>query len=437
MRLNRLLPAAMLLAAILPPHLARAAGYSIYEQGAAVLGMAGAGTASVSDASAMFFNPAALTRLEGTQLYVGGSALQPVTSFAGKGANPGYGVTAEMVRQTFYPPTVYATRRLPQGWAVGLGLNAPFGLGTEWNPVSFPGRYLTTRVDLQTLNGSACVAYAPTAKWSLAAGADMLWAKARIQSRKEAIAPGGGGGAVDVAAVSIESKFKSAPGWNAALLITPAPQWKFGAYYRSEIIVHVDDAPVTFTQIPSGNPVFDAGVAAQLPPAQTVSTVLHFPAMWSAGAAWNPRPQWTVAGEFDVHEWRAFKELPIHFNQTTAASVTRIEDYTNAWQIRLGAEHRLSCCTYRFGYYFDKSPAPTHAVTPLLPDADRHGVSVGLGKSLGTDKRWTVDAYELALFAKRRFGTAAASPDEPPAYQFQGDYKTFVNIVGIALSYRW
>src|SRR5262245_20840299 len=115
------------------PAAALAAGYGIYEQGAALLGMAGAGTASVSDASPQFYNPAALTRLAGTQqIYLGGSLITPVTSFAGVAPYPGYGVTEEMERQFFPLPALYYARGFGERWAAGVGLNAPFGLGVEW-----------------------------------------------------------------------------------------------------------------------------------------------------------------------------------------------------------------------------------------------------------------------------------------------------------------
>lgn len=437
MRRSRTLLAALTLATALLPATAGAAGYAIYEQGAAALGMAGAATASVHDASAVFFNPAAMTRLDGTRIYVGGSALQPVASFAGMGPNPGYGVTEEMVRQTFYPPTIYATRLLRKGLAAGVGINSPYGLGVEWDPITFSGRYLVTKVDLQTVNSSACLAWAPNDRLSVAAGADVLYAKVLLRNRTLLVAPGGGGGLVDVAETQLKSDLTPGAGWNAAVHFVPAERWRLGAFYRSKVVVHVDGADATFSQIPTGNATVDASVAAVLPPDQGVSTVLRFPAIWSAGVAFQPTPAWNVEADFVFYEWSVFTDLPIVFDVTTAKNSARVEDYDDSWQVRTGAEYRRGRTAYRAGYYFDKSPAPVHAVTPLLPDADRHGVSLGVGLALDSDQRWTLDLFELGLFVNRRYGTASATPDEPAEYNYRGDYRTYVNMVGVGVGYHF
>src|SRR5439155_14986299 len=103
---------ALAVAALLAPAAAHAAGYSIYEQGAAALGMAGAYVASAHDASAQFYNPAALTRLEGKQLQFGGTWLTTRTSFAGVDPYPGFSVSEQMKGGSFFPPIVYWTNHL-------------------------------------------------------------------------------------------------------------------------------------------------------------------------------------------------------------------------------------------------------------------------------------------------------------------------------------
>jgi long-chain fatty acid transport protein len=435
---HRTLPAIALLMALLLPTSARATGYAIYEQGAAALGMAGAATASVDDASAVFFNPAAMTRLTGTNLYVGGSALAPVTSFAGRGPNPGYGVTEEMNKQVFFPPTVYVTRKLPLGFAAGAGLNTPYGLGVEWDPVTFSGRYITTKVTMETLNGSACLAWAPNDQLSFAAGGDALYAKVLLKNRTLMVAPGGGGGQVDIAETKLSSDYTPGYGWNAAVHYTPVPRLRVGAFYRSKVVVHVDDARAEFTQIPTGDAYVDAVVAAGLPPDQGVKTVLRFPAIATAGVAFDPVPDWTVEADFVWYEWSLFTDLPIYFDETTSRNTTRIEDYKDSWQVRVGAEKRRGDFAYRFGYYFDRSPAPVQAVSPLLPDADRIGISGGLGWKFGAKKNWNLDGYALALFLDRRYGyTSNGESDTYADYHYAGDYKTFTGMLGVGLGYHF
>ena len=155
----------------------------------------------------------------------------------------------------------------------------------------------------------------------------------------------------------------------------------------------------TFTQIPTGDSLLDVTVAAQVPPSQGVATELVFPASLSAGLAWTGTSGWTYEADFIWTQWSAFEKLPLMFDQSPALNTAIIENYDDQFAIRVGAEHRLATWTYRLGYYFDSAAAPSESVTPLLPDANRHGVTLGLGTTRG---RWTADLYNLFVFVEKR-----------------------------------
>ena len=415
------------LAVLLAPVVAHASGYAIYEQGAAALGMAGAYVASAHDATAQFYNPAALARLEGKQLSVGGSWLSTQTSFAGEPEYPGFGVAEEMKTGNFFPPNVYWTSRFKERFAYGLGINAPFGLGVEWeNPDQFTGRERVTKASLKTLNTSASLAFAPNEQWSFAGGLNALFASVELNNIQTFVTSGGQ--PVNVGRAKLESDFTPDFGWNLAVLATPTPAWKVGVTYRSEVKVSVDEGDATFSQILTGDAALDAVVAASLPPNQTVTTELVFPAMLSGGVAWLPKEDWTVEVDALWTQWSAFDKLSLRFPSDPTLNTDIIENYDDQFQIRAGAEHRMALWTARFGYYFDHAAAPTESVTPLLPDADRHGVTLGFGMTRG---QWTIDAYNLFLFFQNR-STEGRERDG-----FDGTYKTYVNALGAAVAYHW
>ncbi len=429
MRLTRSAQAAVLSTVLLVPCAAHGAGYSIYEQGARALGMAGASTASVDDGSALFYNPAALTRLKGKQLFLGGTWLTTVNSFAGVDPFPGVGTVEAMERGNFFPPQLYWTSPLGAGekLAYGVGVNAPFGLGVEWkDPENFTGRDRVTKAVLQTLNANFSLAYAIHPRWSVAAGFNALFAKVELHSIKTFVTDGGR--PVNVAKAKLSSDFKPGYAFNGGILLTPCDQWRIGLNYRSRTEVDISDGKAEFTQILSGDPVFDGTIAAGLPRDQAVATKLKFPAMWSLGAAWNPTPSWTCEVDGNWHKWSAFDNLPLTFKADPSLDQTVQEDYQDQFQVRLGAEHRLQHYTYRFGYYFDQAAAPTESVTPLLPDANRHGATLGLGWQLG---KWKVDVYNLFLFVEKR------STDGIERDDFNGVYKAHVNALGASFAYQW
>lgn len=418
---------ALALAVLLAPAASQAAGYAIYEQGAAALGMAGASVASVHDASAEYYNPAALTRLEGKQLQLGGTWLNTLTSFAGITPFPGYGVTEEMKNGSFFPPTAYWTNRLGSRWAYGVGVNAPFGLGVEWkNPDQFTGRERVTKATLRSIVGSFDLAWAPIDRVSVAAGPNALFAEVELNNIGTVV--GTGGEPINVLRAKLASDYKAGYGFNLAALANPWTDWRVGLAYRSKIKVNVDNGKATFTQIPTGDPVLDAQVAASMPANQGVTTQLVFPASFVWGVAWNPAPAWTYEIDGVWTGWSAFQKLPLTFAADPALNQDIIENYADQYQVRVGAEHRMERYTWRLGYYYDQAAAPPESVTPLLPDASRHGATLGLGTVRG---RWAIDVYNLFLFVDKR-STEGVERDG-----YDGVYKTYVNALGATLAYRW
>lgn len=433
MKLHRPLLAVALAGSLLSPGLAFGAGYGLYEQGASVLGMAGAGTASVHDATANFFNPAALTHLRGRNLIVGGTWLRTNTSFVGTDPYPGFGVTEEMNPGSFFPPMVYWSNHLRPKLAYGLGVNSPFGLGVDWkDPEHFTDRAYVTKADLRSLNADANVAYQVTPELSLAVGYDVLFASVelrRIGPSGKAI-PGSGGAPLMVRA---HLKGDYTPGYtgNFAALWTPNKDWQVGLNYRGRAHVSILKGKADFAFVPTGNPAVDAFLADSLPPNQGVATELKFPQMLSLGVSWNPRPDWTW--EFDVNRtaWSRFDELDLWFSRNAELNTAVVEDYQDSYRVSLGAEHRLSRGSYRFGYYFDEAAAPVKSVSTLLPDANRHGATLGFSLALGKKQSWTLDAYNLALFVENR------STEGQNSHDYNGVFKSYVNASGASLAYRW
>jgi len=417
------------------PVTTHAAGYGLYEAGAAAMGMAGAATAGIDDASALFYNPAALTRIvreeEGDRRgvwYLGGAMLNPFTSFAGVNPYPGYGVTEEMDPNVFVLPSLFYARPVGERWAAGAGLYSPYGLGVDWkDPDTFTGRYIVTEAQLQVANFGFTAAYQVNPMVSVAAVGNVLFSQVQLKNRILQPIPGGGGAQTDVADAKLDAHWEPGYGWGAAISVKPSDQWRAGATYRGKIITK-PSGDADFEQILTGNTAFDAAVAASLPPDQGVSTVLRFPAIWAAGVAWTPA-SWTVEGDLVFTEWSLFSDLPLEFDQTPSANRTIVEDYDDALAIRLGAEHRLASWTYRFGYYFEQEAAPPASVSPLLPDTKRHGVSLGLGF-----EPWQgviVDVYNLGIFTEQR-STEGVNRDG-----YDGEYKTYVNAFGLNVGFRW
>ena len=233
----------------------------------------------------------------------------------------------------------------------------------------------------------------------------------------------------DAADVELNSDTATGIGFNVGLLARLTDRLSLGLSYRHKVAMDFE-GDATFTLRPSGNAQLDARVAQVIPQgAQPISTRIEFPAIASLGLAqrWD---KWTVEADVNWYGWSSFDQLPITFETRPDLSETIVEDYDDSFQFRIGLEHRFSeRFALRGGYFFDQSPSPVESVSPLLPDADRNGIALGLGWDPAG--RFHVDAGTWIILSPQR-STEGVNRDG-----YNGTYDSHALTVGLSIGYRF
>src|SRR3990172_5072596 len=109
-----------------------AAGFRLPEQDSAALGMASAFVGQADNPSAVWYNPAGITQLDGTRVSVGVIGISPeLTHENTNGTKDG------ARRDAHLPVQLYSTHKRNDKIGIGFGINNPFGLATDWSNTSF------------------------------------------------------------------------------------------------------------------------------------------------------------------------------------------------------------------------------------------------------------------------------------------------------------
>ena len=184
MKIQKIVPAILSLALLTTTTQVQAAGFYIQEQSVKGLGSAFAGsTTSIDDASTIYFNPAGMTELEGTQINAGVHLIIPNADVTDNGSTFPPGVTVAADNGNPYDPSpvpnLYFATPVNVGgqdiWA-GIGVSAPFGLGSDYGEDSFV-RFDSTETELKTINVAPSVAYKINDAISIGGGIDVQYAE--------------------------------------------------------------------------------------------------------------------------------------------------------------------------------------------------------------------------------------------------------------------
>jgi long-chain fatty acid transport protein len=398
-----------------------ASGFGIFAQGASALGQADAVVAHPDGPSALFFNPAMMTKLHATQIEIGTTLIFPDRHYTAAD-----GSSASTRDTVFTPSTFYLTHAFNERVSAGLGVFNPFGLGTDWGggwggstPAGGLGRYVATRSQLTTWNINPAVAVRVLPALSVAAGLDVVLLDATLESAYFTGGPDG------------RQKFTgdgNGLGYNFGIYYELTDAISIGASYRSQVSIDVDGTYTT-----------------DLPP-QTIAgtTTLKLPQQVFAGVAVRPLDSLTVEGSMRWEDWRSFEQLQIQFAQPAFGvfnAITYPRNWHSTYAFSLGGKYRLNdAYAVMAGYLYGWNPVPDGTFEPAIPDSDTSLFTIGGERRFG---RVTVDlsyGYQhQSRRAKADNSYASATNAALPTFPGNADgiYESDLHLVGLSVGYTF
>jgi len=413
-----------LLVAALPTGMAYAAGFSIGEFGGRSAAMGNAVTAQAYDASTLFYNPAGLGFLEGTQFYGNITVISPSAKFVG--ADPLFDSTVHDAKEQIFPPLgLYATYRFNEKWAAGISLTTPFGLGLAWED-DFPGTPISKDAVLQTFYLTPLGAYQINPNLSVALGPDIVFSSLTL--KRDVIVfdtPGvPSTGTKELVEAKLEGSGQVAIGFAGGIMYR---QEKFGlgAMYRHSIKLQADDGKATFKIDPTYQ-----GLLSQVLVDQTVKAELSIPNYFVAGLYYKFTEKFGVEFDYAWYGWSIFDEIVLEFDDPTL-NQTIPEGYKDEYQLRLGAHYDINeKFSVRAGFIYDRTPQPIESVSPLLPDDTRNDWTFGAGYKTG---KFVIDGGYMYVDIGER--STVENGEGKNDNGFDGSYISHAHLFYLSLGY--
>lgn len=380
-------------------------GFALYEAGARASALGGAMVARADDPSAIFYNPAGITQLEGLRVMGGISPIIPNTDVVTRLGPVSTG--NHMKDKVFFPPHFYVSFHVPSSplW-LGLGVFSPFGLGVEFDS-GWPGRFNNIKTSISSVNINPTVAVKITDYLAAGAGLDFMFFT--FEQRRALPVPFLGAQDTMIKAESVGY------GVNAGLLFKPTDYFSAGVSYRSQVRQKLNGdvafAPASFLNT-------------------DVEGKVILPDMIFTGVMFKPIKQLSVEAGFIYTRWSLFRQLDIHF-ANALGTLSEKKNWRDVWRVQLGVEYRAAdWLDLRAGYVYDQEPIPDEFADYIVPASDRHYFSFGPGFRW---RQWTLDlSYTIMLMADRTINNSQTLGVLPSTYQ-----NRYAHILGLSLGYRF
>jgi long-chain fatty acid transport protein len=350
------------------PVISQAAGFALIEQSGSGMGNAYAGGSAIAeDASTIFFNPAGMTYIQGTQAVGVLHLIKPNAEFNNEGSVSGrgrpLGGEGGNAGDLAFVPNAYFKMDLTDTIKFGIGISAPFGLTTEYDK-NWIGRFQGIKSELKTININPAMAFKVNDQLSLGFGLSAMYAEAELTS------------AVNIVAAERNSKVEGDDwgfGFNLGAIYQATADTRVGIAYRSKVKQELEGkSKSNFTS-------FNPDPLRTLNTDITAKTTL--PENLSISAFSRLNDTWDLMGDVTWTRWSRFDELRIvRDNGTNSTLGLTPENWDNTMRYSVGVNYKYSdAIKLRAGLAYDEEAISTKFRTVRIPGNDRKWLALGAG----------------------------------------------------------
>ena len=432
-----------------------AAGFQLTEQSSLGAGRAYAGAGIVGDdLSAVHYNPAGMTLLEGTRFQAGGVWIGINADYDGNTSENGR-LKGQMI------PAGYVTHQVNDKVWLGFAMTVPYGMGTEYDR-NWEGNQRGTSAKIYTFDMNPNIAYKVSDFISIGGGISVQYAKAKLGMGMGEIPNMGGIGHAKLEADSWDW------GYNLGIMISPTDKLRFGLAYRSAIKHDADGhTDLSNSQLLNSLVGLDSVTVGSEASLKTPDTIM-------LTGTWEATEKLRLSGLIRWANWSNFDKLKINngvsngmlslINNAASSAIqemlinkqidlsqamalqgylagaqgqlkqTVIEnDWQDTWLFSIGADYKInSDFTVRGGIAYETSPIDDQSTRmAVIPDTDRLWLSLGASWYATKDLQFDVGAtYLMGIGDKDLYDRVGGKKI--------GEYDTLdAYLVGVQMQYRF
>ena len=374
-------------------------GFRLPNQDPVGIARGNAFAATADNPSAIYYNPAGVTQLEGHNFQYG---LYGIAVDSRYRASNGH--TADTDSKIQGVPQIYYTFSPKENpFSFGLGVFAPYGLGLIW-PEDSGFRTLSIEGKLVYASVAPVIAWEVSPRLSLSVGPTINVSQVKFQR--------------GIMTATDRFGFRGdgvGLGYTAGLLWQPHAQWSLGLSYHSATDIDFQGH----------------SKAAPYAEAEETTAGLPFPQFVLAGVSFRPNEKWNTEVNIDWTDWDALDV--VNFRKPSGDAPFPF-NFKSSFMYGAGVTRYLKDGYFASaGYFYSENSVPERNFNPAVPDTIQHSFSLGAGRK---GERWSWAAAYQMLTGPWRTVQDSLSPSLLRE-SADGRYKFFNHALNVSVGYRF